>query len=86
MKYRRGDVREDGYVFQRYKKLPNGKTYPVFRSQLSLKKDAEASRKWRIENPEKVRAAVSAWKAKNKDRVREHNRRYAKAKREAQAA
>jgi hypothetical protein len=82
MKYRRGDVREDGYVFQRYKKHPNGKTYPLFSSPLSLKRNAEASRKWRLENPDKVREAIAAWKAKNKDRVREYNRRYA-AKREA---
>lgn len=83
MKYRRGDVREDGYVFQRYKKHANGKTYAVFSSLLSLKKNAEATRRWRLENPEKAREAVVAWKAKNKDRVREHNRRYAKTKRES---
>jgi hypothetical protein len=66
--YKRGDVREDGYVFQRYQF--NGtynKAYEVWMSPLALKVERDRKTKWRLNNKEKALEARRAWYRKRKE-------------------
>ena len=79
--YKRGDVREDGYVFLRYQTTYKGTVCAVFISPEALArqkqtvkswKDANPAKvklhrdKWRKANPEKVNSAMRNWRNKNK--------------------
>lgn len=80
--HKRGDVREDGYIFQDYMTHANGKTYPRWISPLSLKRKREKDKRWREANPDRCKEAVRNWKAKNPDKVKAMQRAYMKRRRE----
>lgn len=66
-KHKRGDVREDGYIFMRYIKHANGKTYECWTSPLALNHARKRNAEWREANKERALQARRDWFQKNKD-------------------
>jgi hypothetical protein len=65
---KRGEIREDGYVFQRYQF--NGKynkAYEVWMSPVALKVQRERQTRWRLANKEKALEAKRAWYRRQKE-------------------
>ena len=62
-----GQVRDDGYIFVKYHKHPNGKTYPMFSSPLAFIRQRERVRNWRLNNLEHARQLVRNWRKRRKE-------------------
>jgi hypothetical protein len=78
--YKRGDVREDGYIFKRYQTHRNGKTYPVFMSPLAKKMESDRAKKPTDEQKLKRKYALRAWRLRNPEKVKAYRIKYNKPK------
>lgn len=76
--FKRGDLREDGYVFYGMKRVGE-KTYQVFMSPLAHKKQLERVKKWRIENRDHALKATREWKLRNPLKVKASRNKWAEA-------
>lgn len=74
-KRKRGDLREDGYVFSNYT-TRKGKKVEVWRSPGSFARMQESIRAYRIKNPDKVRAVIKRWRDENPDRNRAYQKKW----------
>jgi Neuraminidase (sialidase) len=77
--FKRGDRRDDGYIFYCLKKHPNGKTYNVFMSPLAHQMQIQRNKDWRTKNREKALKATREWKLKNLEKVKEHRNKWSEA-------
>jgi hypothetical protein len=74
-KRKRGDLREDGYVFSNYT-TRKGKKVEVWRSPGSFARMIEGIKAYRIKNPDKVRAGIKRWREKNLDKDRAYQKKW----------
>lgn len=79
--HKRGDTREDGYIFLRYQfNDETGKSYPVFISPFAYKAQLKRVSEWRAANKDKVAAYKAAWCKENPDKVAKYQKAWRKKK------
>jgi len=79
--HKRGDVREDGFIFQSYQ-TRGDKTYERWLSPFAVETKKAQNTKWRLANKDKAYAAYKAWFEKNKDKHAAYCREWRKRQKE----
>ena len=78
--HKRGDIREDGYIFSQYKKKKDGGYREIWLNPDCFKKISEDSRKRNLEkyrlNPEKIKQRSREWHHKNKEISKQKSKSY----------
>ena len=74
---KRGDRRDDGYIYYGEKNHPNGKTYQIWMSPMAHERQIERNKKWRTENHDQALKATREWKLNNPLRVRDYRKKWA---------
>jgi hypothetical protein len=66
--HKRGDIREDGFVFQYYAVHPDTKkTYEHWLSPIAIERAKARKERWRKANADKARAARREWYRRKKE-------------------
>lgn len=71
--FKRGDIREDGFIFQRYQyNADYDKHYPVWISPEAKRGEQERAKAWRLANHEKALKARRDWYRAKKTKQQEN--------------